>query len=622
MKLTKGMKKALSLLLTGALVIGGANVGAVSADAAETLQWTGSCYIGGWGWTTGGDWAGDMGDNVIAQSTTDSDSTLAITSLGGNDAGVGFEIDNIADFDEPYVTVVASEATLDGVLNFAVCSEDWSVWYAGADCSGDKEETEDVVEVPIAADVTTITGALDKDVTSYVVTAQGRTVTAIYVHEKDVDPTAQAPAESEDPEATEDADVTTPPAVSADPDATEDVEPTEEPTPTVAPTAFPESERTTAEKFDVKFEMYDPSWTATKSEAVTITGNGTYEISATSASEMEDIMMLWLDAPELGYDNDKNIVIAASKITVAGKDYVADNANWWYRDCEDLEEAALGTGMKDDGMKINSRRMNYRNQYNPMYNADGTVAAAAGTWDAFTKVTGDDYAATEIPVMEGDKITLTITVSGMAEKTVVNTPATTGAITPASIASPATAKITVAKKNKNVVVAAGKTKNVKFTAVADTPATQAAVVTATVKGNKKVTAKVVDGKVQIKAAKKAVKGSKATVTLTSTNASGASVKATIKVSVQNKAKKIKAPKKVTIKKGKKAKVTIKIKKAENNKKAITDAVKVSVKKVAKLTKTQIKKGKVILTLKAKKKGSAKMTVKVGSKKAKINVKVK
>ena len=225
--------------------------------------------------------------------------------------------------------------------------------------------------------------------------------------------------------------------------------------------------------------------------------------------------------------------------------------------------------------------------------------------------------------------------TGTTEGTATQTPAATATVAPTATATsaavattsgvttPATVKLSVAKKNKNVVVAAGKSKSVKFTAKAQDPATQAAVVTATVKGNKKVTAKVNGSKVKISAKKKAVKGSAAKVVLTSTNASGASVKTTINVAVQNKAKKIKAAKKsVTIKKGKTAKVVIKVTKAENKKAAITDTVKATVKKVAKVTKTQVKKGKVIITLKAKKKGSAKLNVKVGSQKAKVNVKVK
>ncbi len=104
--------------------------------------------------------------------------------------------------------------------------------------------------------------------------------------------------------------------------------------------------------------------------------------------------------------------------------------------------------------------------------------------------------------------------------------------------------------------------------------------------------------------KKAVKGSAATVTLKSKNGAGKTVKASIKVKVQNKAKKIAPAKKsITVKKGKKAKLVLKVT-AQNKKKATTDAVKVS------------------SSLKGKKKGSKKITVKVGSKKVKVKARVR
>ena len=61
--------------------------------------------------------------------------------------------------------------------------------------------------------------------------------------------------------------------------------------------------------------------------------------------------------------------------------------------------------------------------------------------------------------------------------------------------------------------------------------------------------------------------------------------------------------------------------AENNKKATTDSVKVSSGYVG-LVKKKAQKGKITVTLKGKKKGSRKITIKVGSKKVKVTVKVK
>lgn len=93
--------------------------------------------------------------------------------------------------------------------------------------------------------------------------------------------------------------------------------------------------------------------------------------------------------------------------------------------------------------------------------------------------------------------------------------------------------------------------------------------------------------------------------------------------VANKAKKIKAAKKkVKAKKGKTFKITLKVT-AENNKKAVTDSVKVTkLKGRAKLTGTKIKKGKIVLTFKAQKAGKANLKIKVGSASAKVKLTVK
>ena len=186
-------------------------------------------------------------------------------------------------------------------------------------------------------------------------------------------------------------------------------------------------------------------------------------------------------------------------------------------------------------------------------------------------------------------------------------------------ASAATKKLTA--KKSSTVIAPGKSKKIAYAAKADSSAAKAAPVTVSVSGNQKVTAKIAGSKVKIAVKKKAVRGSAATVTLKSQNAAGKSVKATIKVKVQNKAKKVTAAKKsITVKKGKKAKLVLKVT-AQNKKKATTDAVKVS-SSLVKIAKKSCKKGKITLTLKGKKKGSKKITVKVGSKKVKVKAKVR
>lgn len=96
--------------------------------------------------------------------------------------------------------------------------------------------------------------------------------------------------------------------------------------------------------------------------------------------------------------------------------------------------------------------------------------------------------------------------------------------------------------------------------------------------------------------------------------------------MKNACKSVKAKKKtVTVKKGKTATVKFTVT-AANKKLATTDKLKVTVKnaKIASVVtkKTSVKKGVATVTVKGKKKGSTKLTVKIGTKSAKVTVKVK
>ena len=128
-------------------------------------------------------------------------------------------------------------------------------------------------------------------------------------------------------------------------------------------------------------------------------------------------------------------------------------------------------------------------------------------------------------------------------------------------------------------------------------------------------------KVKITAAKKAARGASATLTLKASSASGKAVSAKIKVTAENRTTKIIPPKKsLSLKKGKTAKLTLKVS-AQNNKKPATDLIKIKSKQVA-LTGYTVKKGKIVLKLKGKKKGTEKITVQSGKKKVKVKVVVK
>lgn len=425
------------------------------------------------------------------------------------------------------------------------------------------------------------------------------------------------------------------------------------------------SEQQTPPPSKNKFNVYwnyvgDNSWNGDNTWAeddytTTVDRDGDYTISYKAGFDTEDIYMMFLSTdlePEyLGED----FQMLVTKVTVGAEN--AENPTEYEMDPTVNEKNGQSIHFYKGDKGDNTLRYAVRVPMAPadldgdyIEDFDGFSEGDSNYTDAFTLDTTGDH--TVVPVAKGEVITVHFSVKGVdgmeipepteePSEAPTETPTekpsaapsgapsatptgnaitTPGAVTPGAVG--ATSKITP-KKNK-VVIAAGKSKTVKFTTKVDSPATQAAVVTASIAKKKIVSKAVVTGdKVKITAAKKATKGANTTVTLKSTKADGSVVSAKIKVIIQNKAKKVKAAKKsvVIAKKGKKAKVTLKVT-AQNKKKATTDAVKVKSNKVAKLAKYSAKKGKVVVTLKGKKKGTGNVTIQVGSKKVKVKVTVK
>ncbi len=159
MRLTKNVKKILAATLSMALVVSGVTVGTKQAKAADALKWTGS-------FTMGTAWEGKA-----IEVKTDEGSTIEIKGNDYNNFEADFKVD-LSAFTDPVITVTATEASDGAVHNFAVCNaNNWSPVYAGVN--------ENDGGVP--ADTKTITGKLDKTVTDYVITAQGRTVSNITI---------------------------------------------------------------------------------------------------------------------------------------------------------------------------------------------------------------------------------------------------------------------------------------------------------------------------------------------------------------------------------------------------------------------------------------------------------
>lgn len=377
-------------------------------------------------------------------------------------------------------------------------------------------------------------------------------------------------------------------------------------------------------------QMWDSS-IEQKTEYVKVTGNGTYAVTATVPEGMHRIDMTWLVTNLYDKSFPAGFKIKATHFIIGENACVLDDGDGYF---------IFGDGNYEE----KEVRVNILNPYNYL--------AAGDTMDPNDETKGEVDAfkgnVSKLPVKAGDKIQVIFTVSGMdATKDVLtfgdytvkatNPPATTNKPTsPSGVTTPGAAtpsgikKITVPKAKKTVVVAPNKTVKVNFTKTLDpSTATKSAVVTADIKSKKVVASATVTegttpnkGTVAIKAAKKATKGASTTVTLSSKDAANKTVSAKITVKIQNQAKKVKAAKKsvVIAKKGKTAKLVLKVT-AENKKKATTDTVTAK-SKVVTIKSAKASKGKITVTLKGKKKGSQTVTFKVGKKKVKVKVTVK
>lgn len=639
MKLTKGMKKALSLLLSAAMVVTGVNVttnAASAEDAAPSFTWT-NTNTNSWDNESvdvklvngDGEYTaefktakGATGLRNLGYVETNADSTLKIT--------VKSVIVNGTEFETNKVIEITSD-TKNGMANIWDGKSPKNVLYTNGDkdlyCSADEISYRENGE---AKKIETLSYVFDVTNTGY---------TPVESTEPSKNPATETPA------VTEPAKVTTTPAVTAEPT----VEPTEAPTDPPAKPAPADLDKGHQAYLMFTDDNYGwGCWNENKGEDAVVTGNGTYTVSINKSDfKSTDVANAAKGAKVFCVDilglctSDK---MDASKAAISnviikcdGKEFKADESKMY----EGLIE-------KDD-------KGNYRLEIRNEWGWDHGDFATKDEFDpnsefgfeeslsvTFT-VTGiqegktpekafltTDAEGNEVSVVsavgvraaEAAKITPAPTATAPVAKTA--TPAGVKTATPAAVSTKSvlgTSKLTTAKKM--VVVAPGKSVKVAFKATAAKNTSGAAIVKATTASKKVATVKVKGKKVTIKVPKKAVKGASTTVTLKSTKANGKAISAKIKVYVRNSAKKVKAAKKaITVKKGKTAKLVIKASKVQNKKKAFVDTITVKG-KVLKLTNVKYAKGKATLTLKGAKKAKKKaVTIKVGSKKVKVKATVK
>ena len=640
MKLTKGMKKALSLLLSAAMVVTGVNVttnAASAEDAAPSFTWT-NTNTNSWDNESvdvklvngDGEYTaefktakGATGLRNLGYVETNADSTLKIT--------VKSVIVNGTEFETNKVIEITSD-TKNGMANIWDGKSPKNVLYTNGDkdlyCSADEISYRENGE---AKKIETLSYVFDVTNTGY---------TPVESTEPSKNPATETPA------VTEPAKVTTTPAVTAEPT----VEPTEAPTDPPAKPAPADLDKGHQAYLMFTDDNYGwGCWNENKGEDAVVTGNGTYTVSINKSDfKSTDVANAAKGAKVFCVDilglctSDK---MDASKAAISnviikcdGKEFKADESKMYegliekYKGNYRLEiryEWGWGNGdfATKDEFDPNSE-FGFEESLSVTFTVTG-IQEGKTPEKAFltTDAEGNEVSvvsAVGVRAAEAAKITPAPKATATAPVAKTATPAGVKTATPAAVSTKSvlgTSKLTTAKKM--VVVAPGKSVKVAFKATAAKNTSGAAIVKATTASKKVATVKVKGKKVTIKVPKKAVKGASTTVTLKSTKANGKAISAKIKVYVRNSAKKVKAAKKaITVKKGKTAKLVIKASKVQNKKKAFVDTITVKG-KVLKLTNVKYAKGKATLTLKGAKKAKKKaVTIKVGSKKVKVKATVK
>lgn len=632
MKLTKGMKKALSLLLSAAMVVTGVNVttnAASAADAVPSFTWTNantnswdnesvevSLAKGDAEYTAEFKTAkGATGLRTLGYVETNADSTLKITVKSVIVNGTEFETNKVIDI---------TSDTKNGMANIWDGKSPKNVLYTNGDkdlyCSADE--------------------------ISYRENGEAKKIeTLSYVF--DVTNTGYTPVESTEPSKNP---ATETPAVTTAPSAEPTVEPTEAPTDPPAKPAPADLDK--GHQAYLMFTDKDWNWgcwNANKGTDAVVTGNGTYTVSikksdfkSTDVAEpAKGATVFCVDI--LGLCNSDKMdasKAAISNVIIKADDKVfkADETKMYEGDIEGKGNYRLeitnAYGWDETGDFVTKDEFDPNGEFGFEESLSVTftvtgIQEGKTPEKAFltTDAEGNEVSvvsAVGVRAAEAAKITPAPKATAKAPVAKTATPAGVKTATPAAVSTKSvlgTSKLTTAKKM--VVVAPGKSVKVGFKATAAKNTSGAAIVKATTASKKVATVKVKGKKVTIKVPKKAVKGASTTVTLKSTKANGKAISAKIKVYVRNSAKKVKAAKKaITVKKGKTAKLVIKASKVQNKKKAFVDTITVKG-KVLKLTNVKYAKGKATLTLKGAKKAKKKaVTIKVGSKKVKVKATVK
>ena len=569
MRLTKGTKKALSLALSTALVLTGANVGTLKADAAKVNNKDG-VKLTLTGKTLTEKDATVKEDGTVKVTTTFADAATAGALKGANfgETKTATDVKYVDDCDFS-LKIVKVEVAEKNVLAKNVTGD-----YNNSDLyevnTTDKSFKDFVAEKGDEITFTyKVTGLEDYEDTLDALKKENEALAASKAaleknNESLVASKAALETENKALAASNSALVASKAALEKDNKslaaskaALEDqLKNTPAPTETPAPVA-----KGQMGNFNVSFDYVgDDTWGEQSwgDKSVNVTKDGDYSIEYTATSDSKGIYLMMLDT-DLYYGSlADNFALTVKNVKIGDKTYAIDNKGCW--------------GFADQTVSKNYR-FNIVNPWNGLFDKTGV------NWQD-EKVTTIDK-LNKAPVKANDKI-------------VVNFNVTT---------KKASSTVSIKAAKSKVSVAPSKSATVKYTVKG----------TSTVKAtsnNKAVTVKVNKSKknVTITAKKTAVMGKTATITL-----KAGSKKSTIKVTVAKTA---------NVKKKKTANYTVALAKVTKKVKAKKIKVSVKNKKVAKVTVKKTAKGQVTFQVKGLKKGKTTATLKYGKKSAKVSVVVK
>lgn len=562
MRLTKGTKKALSLALSTALVLTGANVGTLKADAAKVNNKDG-VKLTLTGKTLTKKEATVKEDGTVKVTTTFADAATAGALKGANfgETKTATDVKYVDDCDFS-LKIVKVEVAEKNVLAKNVTGD-----YNNSDLyevnTTDKSFKDFVAEKGDEITFTyKVTGLEDYEDTLDALKKENEALAASKAAlEKENGSLAASKAALEKDNASLVASKAAlekdNKSLAASKAALEDqLKNTPAPTETPAPVA-----KGQMGNFNVSFDYVgDDTWGEQSwgDKSVNVTKDGDYSIEYTATSDSKGIYLMMLDT-DLYYGSlADNFALTVKNVKIGDKTYAIDNKGCW--------------GFADQTVSKNYR-FNIVNPWNGLFDKTGV------NWQD-EKVTTIDK-LNKAPVKANDKI-------------VVNFNVTT---------KKASSTVSIKAAKSKVSVAPSKSATVKYTVKG----------TSTVKAtsnNKAVTVKVNKSKknVTITAKKTAVMGKTATITL-----KAGSKKSTIKVTVAKTA---------NVKKKKTAKYTVALAKVTKKVKAKKIKVSVKNKKVAKVTVKKTAKGQVTFQVKGLKKGKTTATLKYGKKSAKVSVVVK